>query len=81
MLSNMIGGTISKTKMTTPNTIMVLFILFLFFIIKVILVQWSYNTIFPTLRYNVFGDENYNFQSLTFFESVVVVILFNCLFQ
>jgi hypothetical protein len=81
MLSNMIGGTISKTKMTYGNSITIFIIFVLIFLIKVILVQWSYNSIFPTLRYNVVGDDGAEFQPLTFFESVIVVILFNSLFQ
>ena len=54
----------------------------IFFIIKVALVQWSYNTIFPLLRYNFVGSykEEYEFKKLTYFQSIIVIILFNNLF-
>jgi len=81
MLSNMIGGTISKTKMTYGNSITIFIIFVLIFLIKVILVQWSYNKIFPLLMYNVNGDDNQDFKTITFTESIIVVILFNSLFQ
>jgi hypothetical protein len=53
--------------------------LFLVFFIKVFLVQWSYNRIFPVLRYNFTGQRG-DFRPLTFVESIVFVILFNNLF-
>ena len=51
----------------------------LVFFIKVFLVQWSYNRIFPLLRYNMTNSTK-DFRPLTFIESIIVVILFNNLF-
>jgi|TARA_B110001469_G_C9635285_1_gene318402 hypothetical protein len=81
MLTNLIGGTISKTDMKGTNVFFLVIMLLLVLIIKVVLVQWSYNKIFPLLMYNVNGDDNQDFKTITFTESIIVVILFNSLFQ
>ena len=81
MLTNLIGGTISKTDMKGTNVFFLVIMLLLVLIIKVVLVQWSYNKIFPLLMYNVNGDVNQDFKTITFTESIIVVILFNSLFQ
>ena len=75
----MIGGFVKGNKMKI-NSISLFLMLILTFFIKVILVQWSYNTIFPLLRYNITNDTK-DFRPLTFVESIVVVILFNNLFN
>ncbi len=75
----MIGGFVKGNKMKI-NSISFFLMLILTFFIKVILVQWSYNTIFPLLRYNITNDTK-DFRPLTFVESIVVVILFNNLFN
>jgi len=64
------------------NTVKSFIFVVIFFMIKILLVQWSYNTIFPLLRYNFVGNyrEEYEFKKLTFFQSTIVVILFNNLF-
>jgi len=62
------------------DSLSLLLMLILVFFIKVILVQWSYNTIFPLLRYNMINDTK-DFRPLTFVEGIVVVILFNNLFS
>ena len=61
------------------DSISLFLMVILTFFIKVILVQWSYNTIFPVLRYNMTNIVK-DFRPLTFVESIVVVILFNNLF-
>ena len=76
MLTNLIGGTISKTDMKGTNVFFLVIMLLLVLIIKVVLVQWSYNKIFPLLMYNVNGDDNQDFKTITFTESIIVVILF-----
>ena len=76
----MIGGFVKGNKMKIDSVSLFL-ILILTFFIKVILVQWSYNTIFPLLRYNMTGNTIKDFRPLTFVESIVVVILFNNLFN
>ena len=75
----MIGGFVKGNKMKVDSVSLFLMLVLTFFI-KVILVQWSYNTIFPVLRYNMTGDTVQDFRPLTFVESIVVVILFNNLF-
>jgi len=75
----MIGGFVKGNKMKIDSLSLFLMLILTFFI-KVILVQWSYNTIFPVLRYNMTGNTTKDFRPLTFLESIVVVILFNNLF-
>ena len=77
----MIAGFVKGNKMKIDSVSLFLMLILTFFI-KVILVQWSYNTIFPVLRYNMTGHlkEVKDFRPLTFVESIVVVILFNNLF-
>ena len=76
----MIAGFVKGNKMKIDSVSLFLMMILVFFI-KVILVQWSYNRIFPLLRYNVVGHSERNFRPLTFIESIVVVILFNNLFS
>ena len=75
----MIGGFIKGNKMKV-DSLQLFLMLFLVFFIKVFLVQWSYNRIFPVLRYNMVGNTSKDFRPLTFVESIVFVILFNNLF-
>ena len=74
----MIGGFIKGNKMKVDSLQLFLMVVLVFFI-KVFLVQWSYNRIFPLLRYNMTNTTK-DFRPLTFIESIVVVILFNNLF-
>ena len=76
----MIGGFIKGNKMKV-DSLQLFLMLFLVFFIKVFLVQWSYNRIFPVLRYNMVGNTTKDFRPLTFVESIIVVILFNNLFS
>lgn len=75
----MIAGFVKGNKMKVDSVSLFLMVVIVFFI-KVILVQWSYNRIFPVLRYNITNDTK-DFRPLTFVESIVVVILFNNLFN
>ena len=75
----MFGGFIKGNKIKIDSISLFLMLILTFFI-KVILVQWSYNTIFPLLRYNITNDTK-DFRPLTFVESIVVVILFYNLFN
>lgn len=78
----MINGFVKGNKMKI-DTISLFLMLILTFFIKVILVQWSYNRIFPLLRYNMIGNTSNtknDFRPLKFIESIIVVILFNNLF-
>jgi len=75
----MIAGFVKGNKMKVNSLSLFLMVVLVFFI-KVVLVQWSYNRIFPVLRYNAVGNTVKDFRPLTFVESIVVVILFNNLF-
>ena len=76
----MIGGFVKGNKMKIDSLQLFLMMILIFFI-KVFLVQWSYNRIFPILRYNAVGNSTKDFRPLTFIESIIVVILFNNLFS
>ena len=75
----MIGGLVktSKFKMDSLQFFLVILVVFL---IKSWLVQWSYNTVMPKLISNMTGADK-NFRRLTYLEAIVVVILFNNLFN
>jgi len=76
----MLGGAASKKleKSMNFNSSGIFFTIVVIFFIKVLLVQWSYNKVFPVLRNNMgYSGE---FKPLTFGESILVVILFNNLF-
>ena len=75
----MFSGFIKGNKIKVDSVSLFLMFVLVFFI-KVFLVQWSYNTIFPLLRYNMTNDTK-DFRPLTFVESIIVVILFNNLFN
>ena len=66
----MIGGFIKGNKIKIDSISLFLMLILTFFI-KVILVQWSYNRIFPLLRYNMTGNNVKDFRPLTFVESIV----------
>ena len=76
----MLSGFVKGNKMKVDSLSLFLMVILIFFI-KVILVQWSYNRIFPILRYNMTGNSTKDFRPLTFIESIIVVILFNNLFS
>ena len=76
----MIGGFVKGNKMKIDSLQLFLMMILIFFI-KAFLVQWSYNRIFPILRYNMTGNSTKDFRPLTFIESIIFVILFNNLFS
>ena len=75
----MIGGLVKTTKLKIDSLQFFLVILIVF-LIKSWLVQWSYNTIMPKLISNMNGTVR-NFRRLTYLEAIIVVILFNNLFN
>ena len=75
----MIGGFIKGKKMKI-DSIQFFFVILLVFLIKAFLVQWSYNWIMPKLIYNINGKQG-DFRRLSYMEAIVVVILFNNLFN
>lgn len=78
MITNLIGGTI--TKKLNNNMLMNIIVLILLILLKVFLVQWSYNKIYPLLVRNTTGNENVNFKPLNLSESFILVILFSSIF-
>lgn len=75
----MIGGLVKTSKLKIDSLQFFLVILVVF-LIKSWLVQWSYNTIMPKLISNITGTDR-NFRRLSYLEAIVVVILFNNLFN
>ena len=75
----MIGGLVKTSKLKIDSLHFFLVILAVF-LIKSWLVQWSYNTIMPKLISNMTGNQH-NFRRLSYLESIIVVILFNNLFN
>ena len=75
----MIGGFVKGKKMKIDSLQFFLVILVVF-LIKAWLVQWSYNWIMPKLIYNING-KNSDFRKLSYMEAIIVVILFNNLFN
>tara|TARA_B100001094_G_C17629256_1_gene529677 strand:+ start:33 stop:263 length:231 start_codon:yes stop_codon:yes gene_type:complete len=75
----MIGGFIKSKKMKI-DSLQFFFVIIAVFLIKAFLVQWSYNWIMPKLIYNING-ENSDFRKLSYMEAIIVVILFNNLFN
>ena len=75
----MIGGLVKTSKLKIDSLQFFLVILVVF-LIKSWLVQWSYNTIMPKLISNMTGTDR-NFRKLSYLEAIVVVILFNNLFN
>ena len=75
----MIGGFVKGKKMKI-DSLQFLLVILMVFLIKAFLVQWSYNWIMPKLIYNINGKQD-NFRQLSYMESIIVVILFNNLFN
>ena len=75
----MIGGFIKGNKLKI-DSVQFFFVILLVFLIKALLVQWSYNKIMPTLIYNINGKQG-DFRRLSYIEAIIVVILFNNLFN
>ena len=75
----MIGGFVKGKKMKI-DSLQFFFVILLVFLIKAWLVQVSYNWIFPKLRYNMTGNQS-DFRRLSYMEAIIVVILFNNLFN
>lgn len=74
-----LGGAIVK-QMNIIDPFSILILTVFVFLLKCYLVQWSYNTIFPLIRYNAYGDEEQPFIPLTLTHSIILVILCNNLF-
>lgn len=75
----MLGGLVKTSKLKIDSLQFFLVILVVF-LIKSWLVQWSYNTVMPKLISNMTGTDR-NFRRLSYLEAIVVVILFNNLFN
>lgn len=79
----MIGGALKVKKMIKNENISTLFALFfmivLVLLIKAYVVQITYNMMWPKIVENSGGDTS-RFKPLTFYEALMVVILFSFLF-
>tara|TARA_B100000287_G_scaffold394157_1_gene407992 strand:- start:398 stop:628 length:231 start_codon:yes stop_codon:yes gene_type:complete len=75
----MIGGLVKTSKLKI-DSLQFFLIIFAVFLIKSWLVQWSYNNIMPKLIFNMTGNQR-NFRRLSYLEAIIVVILFNNLFN
>ena len=75
----MIGGLVKTSKLKI-NSLQFFLVLLVIFLVKSWLVQWSYNSIMPKLIFNMTGSDR-NFRKLTYLEAIIVVILFNNLFN
>ena len=79
----MIGGSLKVKKMIKNENINTLFAVFfmiiLFLLIKAYVVQITYNIMWPKIVENSGGDTS-RFKPLTFYEALLIVILFSFLF-
>jgi hypothetical protein len=79
----MIGGALKVKKMIKDENINTLFSVFfmivLVILIKAYVVQITYNMMWPKIVENSGGDTS-RFKPLTFYESLLMVILFSFLF-
>ena len=80
----MIGGGIKIQNMfkTTKGSdiLQALLIIIVLFLLRAYIVQISYNLIWPKIVENTGGDSS-NFTPLTFYESLIIVILFSFLLK
>ena len=79
----MIGGSLKVKKMIKDENITTLFAVFfmiiLVLLIKAYVVQITYNMMWPKIIENSGGDTS-RFKPLTFYEALLMVILFSFLF-
>ena len=78
----MIGGGVKNMckKVGKNNQIYYFAIGVIILLIKTFIVQWTYNQVWPKIVSNTGGD-NSQFTPLTFYESLMIVILFSFLFR
>lgn len=80
----MIGGALKVKKMIKDENINTLFAIFfmivLVLLIKAYVVQITYNMMWPKIVENSGGDTS-QFKPLTFYEALIMVILFSFLFS
>ena len=81
MINNMVGGGLKNMyKNLGKEGDINLFLLALFILLlKTIIVQWTYNQIWPKISYNS-GNDTSKFSPLTFYEALLFVILIEFLF-
>tara|TARA_Y100000385_G_C12666309_1_gene455989 strand:+ start:276 stop:533 length:258 start_codon:yes stop_codon:yes gene_type:complete len=72
-LKSVVRGGLGTNKLTMTA------LLVLFFVLKVLVVQWSYNKIAPKLISNM-GNSTQQFKPLTFEESLLFTLLISFLF-
>jgi len=78
-MSRMVGGGLKKLLPAKNKEFYMITAGVFIILLKAFAVQWSYNLIWPKLVRNNGGDTR-NFKPLTFYESLVFVILISFLF-
>ena len=80
----MIGGGMKLQKIfkdqKASDIITLIFLILLLFILRAYIVQVTYNLMWPKIVSNTGGD-NSQFKPITFYESLMIVILFSFLFR
>jgi len=80
----MIGGALKVKKMikneNTSTLFAVFFMIVLVLLIKAYVVQITYNMMWPKIVENTGGDTS-KFRPITFYEAIMIVLLFSFLFR
>lgn len=80
VMKKMMGGATVPTDGSSGNGFMLFLITLCLFLIKVLLVMISYNIVVPRILESYSVDMQ-RFRTITFLESIFLVILFNNLFS
>lgn len=79
-MKKMMGGAAAAAEGSTSNGFMLFLITLCLFLIKVLLVMISYNIVVPRILES-YSVNMQRFRTITFLESIFLVILFNNLFS
>lgn len=80
VMKKMMGGAAASSEGSSGNGFMLFLITLCLFLIKVLLVMISYNIVVPRILESYSVDMQ-RFRTITFLESIFLVILFNNLFS
>jgi hypothetical protein len=73
------GGKLKLGKLSDNEPVKMIILIFLFIILKVLVVQYTYNTIAPVITQNAGGDVR-KFKPLTFEQSLTFIVFIMFLF-
>ncbi len=79
-MKKMMGGAVAAAERSSGNGFMLFLITLCLFLIKVLLVMISYNIVVPRILESYSVDMQ-RFRTISFLESIFLVILFNNLFS